>query len=160
MEITFIIPGAPFAKERAGRRIMKTKEGKSFVHSYNPGATARQEKLIADRAREVWHTRPLLDGVPLSLRVICCLAVPASWSGRKRADAHGGVIMPMGRPDWDNYAKLVSDALNGVIYRDDAMICTAHVSKLYAPVERTEITVWWPQKPEQPELQRKMLLDA
>lgn len=45
------------------------------------------------------------------------------------------------RRDWDNLAKLVCDALNGIAYRDDAQIHRAVVDKLYTDTPYTKIII-------------------
>lgn len=42
-----------------------------------------------------------------------------------------GSLAP-GKPDWDNAAGTVSDAGNGILYRDDAQIVLALVSRVFA----------------------------
>lgn len=42
-----------------------------------------------------------------------------------------GSLAP-GKPDWDNAAGTVSDAGNGILYRDDAQIVLAVVHRIYA----------------------------
>jgi len=49
--------------------------------------------------------------------------------------------LPIGDPDWDNLGKLVSDAINNVVYRDDAQITDARVRKRYGEPHRVEITL-------------------
>ena len=46
-----------------------------------------------------------------------------------------GQILPTKKPDADNIAKVICDALNGVAYGDDAQICKLCVSKRYQAVE-------------------------
>ena len=36
------------------------------------------------------------------------------------------------KPDFDNMAKAVGDALNGVLWLDDALICDVVIRKMYA----------------------------
>ena len=43
-----------------------------------------------------------------------------------------GEILPCKKPDVSNIAKAVEDALNGLVYEDDAQICSLTVSKCYA----------------------------
>lgn len=38
---------------------------------------------------------------------------------------------PIRRPDIDNYQKAVFDALNGVLWKDDSLICHAVSKKVY-----------------------------
>jgi Holliday junction resolvase RusA-like endonuclease len=45
------------------------------------------------------------------------------------------------KPDVDNIAKFVFDALNGVFWKDDAIIVDSRIVKIYGKEPRTEITV-------------------
>lgn len=45
------------------------------------------------------------------------------------------------RPDLGNVVKLVEDAANGILWRDDSQIVSASISKHYGEPERLEITV-------------------
>lgn len=42
-----------------------------------------------------------------------------------------GVEYKTSRPDWDNLCKLLMDALNGVIFVDDAQACDVRITKKY-----------------------------
>lgn len=42
------------------------------------------------------------------------------------------LILPTTKPDWDNIAKNICDALNGVVYPDDKAIVTGSVKKVYS----------------------------
>jgi Holliday junction resolvase RusA-like endonuclease len=43
-----------------------------------------------------------------------------------------GSERPTKKPDLDNLAKSVLDALNGVIYQDDSQIVSLHMTKVYS----------------------------
>lgn len=63
--------------------------------------------------------------VPLGMHIIIQRKLPKSKE-RKTID----VAAPdMGKPDLDNYAKAVMDALNGVAYKDDSQIVELRVEK-------------------------------
>jgi len=49
---------------------------------------------------------------------------------------------PKGRNDWDNIAKFVCDAINGIYYEDDGQIAIGKVTKIYGTKPRTEVTIW------------------
>ena len=83
--------------------------------------------------------QPVLDG-PLTVNVEARFPVPASWSRRKRAAALAGEVFPTGRPDMDNVVKTL-DALNWVVWKDDAQIVTMCVSKRYSESPELRITV-------------------
>lgn len=42
---------------------------------------------------------------------------------------------PTGRSDLDNYIKLVADAMNGILYLDDAQIVSLNAEKRYDSIE-------------------------
>lgn len=75
--------------------------------------------------------RPPIEG-PVAVRIIAAQPIPASWSGKKRRLAQLGTLRP-GRPDADNIVKMC-DALNEIVWRDDAQVCECAVSKLYSDV--------------------------
>ena len=50
-----------------------------------------------------------------------------------------GALLPAKKPDLDNVAKIVCDALNGVAYKDDAQVVKLTVHKRYS--ERPEVAV-------------------
>ena len=50
-----------------------------------------------------------------------------------------GELMPAKKPDIDNIAKAVLDALNSVAYRDDTQIVDLQIRKQYSEKPRLEI---------------------
>lgn len=74
--------------------------------------------------------QPVLEG-PLMLSMCITVAIPPSWSKRKQADALAGRVRPTGKPDLDNTAKMVCDALNKLVWQDDSQIVAMQMSKLY-----------------------------
>jgi Holliday junction resolvase RusA-like endonuclease len=55
---------------------------------------------------------------------------PKSHYG-KRGRKPGVQLRPTAKPDWDKLSRSVGDALNGICYRDDALVCDAVVRKRY-----------------------------
>lgn len=47
----------------------------------------------------------------------------------------------MHKPDTDNIAKIIADALNGVAYKDDAQITKLEVAKLYGSEDKVEVEI-------------------
>ena len=45
------------------------------------------------------------------------------------------------KPDADNILKAISDALNGIVYRDDSQVCDCSVVKLYSKNPRVEVSI-------------------
>lgn len=94
--------------------------------------TPRKTELAEHRIRDAWletHGDVPMTG-PLMLMVTVRLTRPKAHYGA-RGLRPSAPKWPIGRPDWDNFAKTACDALNGVAYRDDAQIVDARVIKEY-----------------------------
>ncbi len=91
-------------------------------------------------AQQVMEGRNPMDG-PLRLDLLAAFAVPPSWSKRKQALAIAGNLYPAKRPDLSNLLKLVEDALNEIVYRDDALLCEIRARKVYGPQPKIVVGV-------------------
>jgi Holliday junction resolvase RusA-like endonuclease len=114
--LKFTVPSKPVPKARA--RVMRG------GWTYTPKKSNVHEKLVkmvALNARQ--RAKQAILGGFVRLEVICY-------------GAHA-------RSDWDNLGKLVSDALNGVLWNDDSQVLDACVKKFRCPKgqERTEVMV-------------------
>ena len=132
--IYFVVPGAPYGK---GRPRASSRGG--FVRLYTPVATVAYEGEIARLAEIARAEWPVMT-TPMSLRVIAHHPIPVSWSKKKQQAALAGDLIP-GKPDLDNVAKAVLDALNGVIYEDDKQVVRLVAEKKYSFEPRVEVYV-------------------
>lgn len=107
--------------------------------TYTPEKTARYEDRLAWAAQAVMAGRPLLTG-PLGVTVRAHVEVPVSRGKAWRAQALAGIRRPTTKPDADNIAKML-DALNKVVWLDDAQIVALSVFKWYSDRPRIEIDV-------------------
>jgi Holliday junction resolvase RusA-like endonuclease len=131
--ITVIIAGEPVAKARP----RATRKG--FV--YTPAHVRKYEahgRLAAQLA--MGHRSPI-EG-PVRLELVAELPVPASWSGRKRALAVKGDLLPTSRPDVDNYVKAALDSLNEIVIRDDSQVVEITGRKRFSLVPKLVMTVF------------------
>jgi Holliday junction resolvase RusA-like endonuclease len=85
--------------------------------------------------------QPCLEG-PLRLSVDIGVGIPASWPKKRQAAALLRSIHPTGKPDADNSVKLICDALNKIVWKDDSQIVSLSVQKFYAAEPATSLTVW------------------
>lgn len=122
-KITFFIPGQPVAKERA-RAV--SRNGK--IRMYTPGKTADYESAVHSICKESF-TRPLES--PVCVKIHAALAVPLSWSKKRREAALRGEVYPTGRPDIDNYIKAIFDGMNGAAFLDDSQVVSVWCEKFY-----------------------------
>lgn len=128
--ITLVIPGKVQAKQRA--RVTKKS-------SYTPKETVEYENHVK-RHGIVQYGRHPLDG---ALIVVITVTRPLlkSWSKKKKEDALAGKFRPTTRPDVDNYAKSILDALNGITWKDDSQIVSLTINKRYGEVEGAIIEI-------------------
>lgn len=106
---------------------------------YTPTSTKSYEAGLKLVVRRAMDGRQPLQGA-LVLIVKAFLPIPKSWSKKKKSMAMESKIFPTGRPDADNLLKSV-DALNGVVWEDDAQVVDARVAKFYSQEPRLEIVV-------------------
>ena len=133
--ITFEVPGDPHGKGRP-----KFARRGNFVQTYTDAKTASYEDLVRFYANLAMIDLAPLDG-PVAVYIYVKLAVPKSYS-KKRAEAClSGLERPTKKPDWDNVAKSICDAMNGIVYQDDTQIVDAHVTKVYADCAGVEVGV-------------------
>ena len=122
MFVMFRVPGPPVAKARP--RV--TTHG-----TYTPRSTRLYEtKVRAAYMEQVGDVR-FAQGAPVALKVLVFKTPPKSSSKAKRLQMLSGAIGAVQKPDWDNFGKIVSDALNGAAWEDDAQVVNAQVVKLY-----------------------------
>lgn len=134
MVLTITIPGEMRGK---GRPRFGTAGGQP--RAFTDPKTRSAEAWVRSRAADAWAGAPLAG--PVTLQMSIGVAVPASWSKRKRADALSGAIWPTSKPDLDNVLKLVGDALNGIVWQDDKQIVRAEVVRRYVEAPQTVLTV-------------------
>jgi Holliday junction resolvase RusA-like endonuclease len=108
-------------------------------HAYTPQKTASFEAMLRYEAAVAMGGRLPLEGA-LRVQVSAYFGVPQSWSAKKRAAALAGAIRPAKRPDLDNIAKML-DALNEVVWRDDAQVVSGLIEKLYSDRPRLRVEV-------------------
>lgn len=133
--VTITLAGAPQGKGRA-RAFLRG----GHIGHYTPEKTRSYEGMIRTAAMEAIGSRSPLDQ-PLEFVMRAVFPVPASWSQRKQQQALTGDILPGKKPDLDNIAKAWNDALNGVVYRDDALIVRQILEKRYGPQPLVVVTV-------------------
>jgi Holliday junction resolvase RusA-like endonuclease len=130
--LCFMIPGRVGGKGRPRFTVIG-----GHARAYTPPKTASIEQMVRGFGAAAMTGKELFEG-PLHLSIAISLERPASWSKRKRAENP----IPTGKPDLDNVLKLIGDAFNGIIWRDDSQIASIMVTRQFVTDgERTEIVV-------------------
>lgn len=98
--------------------------------------------IEAYREQIAWCARAagarMIEG-PVRVTVAAVFAMPASWSKAKADQMLGTPVTK--KPDADNVAKAVLDALNGIAWRDDAAVADLHTSKRWGRKGAVIVTV-------------------
>jgi|LakMenEpi03Aug12_release.lakeMendotaPanAssembly.Ray.scaffolds.fasta_scaffold25435_11 Holliday junction resolvase RusA-like endonuclease len=124
MIVEFRVPGDPQGK---GRPRHSAKTGAV----YTPSKTKRYEKVVADLAKLAMGEQLPIEG-PVMLQLTALFPIPQSWSKRKKVQAAKGELFPTVKPDFDNVAKAISDAMNKIVFNDDSQVVYSVISKVYA----------------------------
>jgi len=130
--MTIIIPGHPKGKARP--RV--TRNG-----TYTPESTKSYEDYVRWMYRSQCDNEHYGKGVPLTIIITAFFPIPKSATKQQRADMLLGKVLPTKKPDIDNICKIITDALNGYAYHDDAQIVTAHIDKRYADKPRVTVMI-------------------
>jgi len=134
--ISFTIPGDPKPQQRP--RFFRRG---NFVGTYDPKESTDFKSKAAFFAKQSGIT--LLDG-PISLEIDVFVKRPKNRCGKKFPPLR---IPCSSRPDCDNFAKGVMDALNGIAWHDDGQIQDLRVRKFYHEIggsPRTEVSIFLP----------------
>jgi Holliday junction resolvase RusA-like endonuclease len=109
--------------------------------AYTPAATRKYEAHARMAAQIAMDGRPPID-VPVRVELLVELPVPASWSRRKAEAAITGGVRPTSRPDVDNYAKGILDAINTIVVVDDAQVVDLHAVKRFGVAPKMVATIF------------------
>lgn len=136
MVILFTVAGEPKGKGRP-------RLGRSG-HAYTPKDTAVYENLVkvCFQGKYPDH-KPLDPDVPVKATIQAYYSIPKSTSKKKRIDMIMGFLRPLKKPDCDNIAKIICDALNNIVYHDDSQICELTVSKKYSDFPNVTVRMEW-----------------
>lgn len=123
----------------AGKPIAKGRVRFGHGHAFAPERTVAYESQVALAAQAAMEGRPPVTG-PVAVRLVAWLPIARSWPHKKQFAAELDALRPIGKPDLDNFAKIL-DALNLIVWNDDSQVVDLSVSKHYDLAPRLEITV-------------------
>lgn len=135
--IEFTVDGIPVGKGRP--RFTRT------GHCYTPAKTVAYENLVKlAYTAAVFGTQTIrlankYTG-PVLLSIRAYFPIPKSWKKVERVNAMLDTVRYIGKPDWDNIGKIVSDALNGLAWKDDSQV-DGMVTRYYSPKPRLEVRI-------------------
>jgi Holliday junction resolvase RusA-like endonuclease len=131
--VTVVLLGEPVAWART--RI--SSRGVLFTPSRQRN-NAAELKLAA---QQVMANRLPFD-CPVRIDLQAEFLIPSSWSRQRQSAALRGEVRPGKRPDLSNLCKQVEDALNTVVFKDDALIVEyGLLRKVYSRSPKLVVTV-------------------
>ena len=141
MEVIFTVYGEPQGKARP-RVVCNRFTGKTVA--YTPEKTKDYEETVKEAFREEAYNQRLnvccpFGSKPIYIGITAAFRVPITTK-RNKKEIISGEILPTKKPDCDNIAKIICDALNGVAYDDDKQIVALKVTKIYSAEPR--VLVW------------------
>lgn len=125
---------------------VKAKQSVKFTHAgikYTPKDIVEYSnfvKMSFINAYPAWNIQDFADK-PLKAEISVYMPMPKSFSKVKQEQALKGLLRPTVKPDCDNIAKNINDALNGIVYPDDKQIVSLTVNKYYSENEFVKVCV-------------------
>lgn len=95
---------------------------------FTPQRQRNYMAVLKQYAADAMVGRPPFDG-PVEMTVVATWPWPKSLSAKKRALP--GAERKKTTPDADNITKIIKDALNLIVFTDDARISDLHVAKRF-----------------------------
>ena len=129
IEITPVAKGRPRYARRG-----------NFVQTYTPTKTREYEDVIRENAKLAMGSSEPLE-TPLNVLLLFGMPIPSSTPKKALEGYLNGSVRHIKKPDLDNLAKAVLDAMNGVVYLDDNQICRLTIEKNYDIVPKISISV-------------------
>lgn len=113
----------------------------NFVKTYTPQKTANYENWIKTCfLNQCKNFNSNYDGA-IKVKIEAIYSVPKSYSKKKKAELLDFQMPYLHKPDGDNIAKCVCDALNGIAYKDDSQVSLLFVDKKYGLEDKLIIEI-------------------
>lgn len=132
--VSFTIDGEPYGKARPQ---FSTYNGR--IRAITPQKTVAYERRVKWAYKKACKNFRFDDGVPLAVTIEAYYGIAKSTSKSRAEKMKAGEIVPTKKPDCDNVAKAVLDALNKIAYKDDAQIAQLTVIKRFSSTPRVEV---------------------
>jgi Holliday junction resolvase RusA-like endonuclease len=134
-QIKLVVLGIPKAQPRH-RHFTRGK----FTTTYDPAM--EKKNTFASCLQEQAPVTPI--STPIALELVFYMPRPKGHYGtgaKQECLKDSSPEWHSSKPDADNLAKFCTDALNGIFYKDDALICQLSIKKVYSERPRTEIVI-------------------
>lgn len=134
--VSFFVPGDPMTK---GDHTAQTVGVRTFIREKNAGRKQNWRAHAADLARAARGAAPIFDEA-IRVSMLVMRVRPKGHFGVKGLKA-SAPSYPTSKPDLDKLQRSLGDALNGVLWRDDAQISSWNVARRWAGEAGILVTV-------------------
>lgn len=108
--------------------------------AYTPTKTREYEELVKQyfiiKYRKI---KPLEGRIVISIKAY--FGIPKNVSKKQKEEMLANIISPIKKPDIDNIAKIILDALNKLAFHDDNQITKLNIEKIYAEEEKVYVKI-------------------
>lgn len=132
-----VIIGKPQQQERPRVGVVKTGSGYKARVFDPPKSRAAKSKIAMQLKRK--KITPSEKALKIIIGIY--VEIPKSYTKKQRAAIADGTLLPAKKPDVSNYIKLIEDACNGILYKDDSQIVQIEASKHYTDNPRIEVEI-------------------
>lgn len=133
MEYEFEVEGTIIGKERPRLNI-----NSGII--YTPGRTKDYELLVQQSFRVKYPRFKQIEG-RVKVDIISYMKIPKQTSKAKRQEMIDNKISPTRKPDIDNIAKVILDAMNKYIIQDDTQVSKISVEKRYGEIDKVYVKI-------------------
>ena len=139
MLVKFDVLGEPMGKQRP--RVRKIG---NFAQTYTPKETITYESKVVYAYKNA--TDHYFGQSEIEAQITAYYQLSKAHYGKKGINKKGvekltGLVNPTKKPDCDNIAKIILDALNGIAYYDDSQVTKLVVYKRYAEQPKVEVVI-------------------
>ncbi len=108
--------------------------------AYTPTKTREYEDLIKQYFIMKYRAiKPIEGRIAITIRAY--FGIPKGTSKVKTTEMLNNNISPIKKPDIDNIAKIILDALNKLAFKDDNQIAKLSIEKIYSEEEKVYVKI-------------------
>ena len=108
--------------------------------AYTPAKTKEYEELVKQYFIIKYRMINPLEG-RIKINITAYFSVPKNTSKKQEENMLNNTISPTKKPDIDNIAKIILDALNKLAFKDDNQITKLEIEKKYGTEEKISVKV-------------------
>ena len=140
MNLHFTINTTPIGQARPKHSTIRCKNGRTISTTYKSATQRANENTLEALLAPYVPETPIVG--PVALHFVAYLPMPASTSQKRKEAMWRGEILPTKKPDIDNVAKFLCDAMTRLqFWKDDKQVCKIFCSKEFDTHGHWDVTI-------------------